>query len=258
MSIWVTKRVLITVKTYPTPAWKGGEVVCTAGITDEREWIRLFPVPYRLLDGDKKFSKYQWIEASVTKPTTDARPESYHVDIGSIRVLGEVKSANRWEARKAVILPLLSSSMCSLKSVCKAQGFPTLGIFRPKEIRALHIAPTEVAWSEAELARLSQLRLIDAGPIRELEKIPFTFAYEYRCIEPNCKGHKMQCTDWEMSEAYRVYTQKYGNGWESKFRQKFEQEMIERNDTHFYVGTVHGHPGTWIIIGLFYPRKPAS
>jgi hypothetical protein len=38
-----TKRVLVVVKTYPTPAWRGGEVVCTAGITEHGEWIRLFP-----------------------------------------------------------------------------------------------------------------------------------------------------------------------------------------------------------------------
>jgi hypothetical protein len=24
---------------------------------------------------------------------------------------------------------------------------------------------------------------------------------------------------------------------------------------HFYVGTVHQHPHTWIIVGLFYPLK---
>ncbi len=31
--------------------------------------------------------------------------------------------------------------------------------------------------------------------------------------------------------------------------------MIEKNDTHFYVGTLHHHPNIWIIVGLFYPRK---
>jgi hypothetical protein len=33
--------------------------------------------------------------------------------------------------------------------------------------------------------------------------------------------------------------------------------MIEKNDTHFYVGTMHRHPDTWLIVGLFYPSKPA-
>jgi len=34
--------------------------------------------------------------------------------------------------------------------------------------------------------------------------------------------------------------------------------MINKNDTHFIVGTVHGHPKEWIIIGLFYPPKDAT
>jgi hypothetical protein len=29
--------------------------------------------------------------------------------------------------------------------------------------------------------------------------------------------------------------------------------MIQNKETHFFMGTMHGHPGTWIIVGLFYP-----
>ena len=58
-----------------------------------------------------------------------------------------------------------------------------------------------------------------------------------------------------MCESYRSWTRLYGNTWESKFRQKYEYEMIALNDTHFYVGTLRGHPAAWIIVGLFYPRN---
>jgi hypothetical protein len=33
--------------------------------------------------------------------------------------------------------------------------------------------------------------------------------------------------------------------------------MIEKKDTHFFVGTIHQHPASWIIVGLFYPPKAA-
>jgi hypothetical protein len=66
----------------------------------------------------------------------------------------------------------------------------------------------------------------------------------------------MLCTDWEMSESYRRWRNQYGTNWEAKFRQKYESEMIGKNDTHFYVGTVHQHPDAWIIVGLFYPPRP--
>jgi len=34
--------------------------------------------------------------------------------------------------------------------------------------------------------------------------------------------------------------------------------MINKYDTHFYVGTVHQHPDSWIIVGLFYPPKDSQ
>jgi len=34
--------------------------------------------------------------------------------------------------------------------------------------------------------------------------------------------------------------------------------MIEKNDSHFFVGTIHQDPGSWIIVGLFYPPRPAT
>jgi hypothetical protein len=63
----------------------------------------------------------------------------------------------------------------------------------------------------------------------------------------------MSCTDWEMLQAYRSWKREYGDKWEEKFRQRFQTEMIQQRDTHFYVGTIHQHPGSWIIVGLFYP-----
>jgi hypothetical protein len=29
--------------------------------------------------------------------------------------------------------------------------------------------------------------------------------------------------------------------------------MIEKFDTHFYVGNLHQRPNAWIVVGLFYP-----
>jgi hypothetical protein len=60
-----------------------------------------------------------------------------------------------------------------------------------------------------------------------------------------------------MAEAYRQWRVQYGSDWETKFRERFERDMIERYDTHFMVGTVHQHPKNWIIVGLFYPPKDA-
>jgi len=63
----------------------------------------------------------------------------------------------------------------------------------------------------------------------------------------------MMCTDWEMGESYRRSRKRYGDKWEKSFRQKYETQMINDFETHFFVGTVHQYPNNWIIVGLFYP-----
>jgi hypothetical protein len=36
---------------------------------------------------------------------------------------------------------------------------------------------------------------------------------------------------------------------------EYEHEMINLNGTHFHVGTVCDQPGSWMIVGLYYPRR---
>jgi hypothetical protein len=249
------KKALIVVRTYPTPAKKGVEVSCTAAITDKGEWLRLFPVPWRFPPQDQRFRKYQWVEITVTK-ASDPRPESYKLKSDSIKMISEpLSTATSWKARKDVIFPLRSHCLCCLQKHLHEHGHPTLGLFRPKVIERLLIKPESPTWSEGQLAVLRQGDLFEKKPKRELEKIPFSFRYQFRCAETTCSGHKMICTDWEMAESWRKWKEEYGDEWESRFRQRYETEMIEKYDTHFYTGTVHEHPHTWIIVGLFYPPR---
>ena len=62
-------RVLVTVMTYPTLSKNHFETVCTAGFREDGSWIRIYPVPHRLLfQYDKpKYGKWQWIEADLEK-----------------------------------------------------------------------------------------------------------------------------------------------------------------------------------------------
>lgn len=71
------KRVLITVKAYPLPSRSYDELVCTAGITDQGEWIRIYPVPFRFLKQEGKYKKYQWVELDLKRKTTDFRSFLY-------------------------------------------------------------------------------------------------------------------------------------------------------------------------------------
>jgi hypothetical protein len=250
------KEVLIVVRTYPTPASAGVEVSCTAGVTRNGEWIRLFPVPYRFLKTDQRFTKYQWIEVSVRKPSSDVRPESYKIIGESIKILSDpLSSLSHWKARKEALYPLKSHCLCCLKKQRDMYGSPTLGLFKPK-IHSLVIKKEKnESWTEEQLAKLNQRDLFGDAPKADLEKIPYKFQYDFSYDHEECPGHCFICTDWEIAQAWRGWKAKYGEGWEEKFRQKFETDMINKYDTHFFVGTLHGHPKIWIIIGLFYPMN---
>ena len=254
-----TKRVLIVVRTYPVPAKTGIEVSCTAAITTEGEWMRLFPVPYRFLSDDKRFRKYQWVDVEVKK-ASDARPESYNIKGDSIRIVSAepLSTSGGWKARKEWVLPMRSPSLCSLQRACNENNFPTLGIFKPKRIEKLLVVPDSPDWDQGQREILGQRDLFAQGPDVELQKVPFIFKYRFTCDEHGCAGHELSCTDWEMGESWRTWSEKYGDRWESKFRQKYEDEMIHGKDTYFYVGTVHQHPKSWIIVGLFYPPPSAQ
>jgi hypothetical protein len=251
----LTKKALIVVRTYPVPARKGVEVSCTAAITDTGEWLRLFPVPYRRLPPHQKFHKYQWIEVNVIR-ASDPRPESHKIAPDSIKILSEIPTDHEWQLRKNIIFPLRTASLCAMKRRRDDYGSPTLGIFKPI-IDELQITPAESSqWSEEQIAILGQGDLFDQEPPSDLEKIPWDFRYKFRCQdEPDCTGHRMICTDWEMMQSWREWRTKYGDDWEQKFRQRYELEMKERYDTHFYVGTLHAYPSKWIVVGLFYPPK---
>lgn len=255
---WVNKRVLITVRTYPVPAQKNIEVSCTAGVTKEGEWIRLFPVPYRFLDADKRFAKYQWIDVDVIRAAQDPRPESYKLNVDTIKIGKSISSADGWRGRKQIVRPLIRQSMCGIRRERDTNNAPTLGLFKPAKIKRLTIEPEDNPdWTAQQLANLDQTMLFQVGPSQKLEKIPYKFKYQFECADPNCGGHTMSCTDWEIGKSYRRWRSEYGDQWEAKFRRKYEDEMINKLDTHFYVRTVHRHPREWIIVGLFYPPHTA-
>jgi hypothetical protein len=257
MPDWIKRRALITVRTYPVPSEKSIEASCTAGVTDNGEWIRLFPVPYRLMDHEKRFSKWQWIDVNVLK-ANDGRPESYKINPDSVSVAEQVGTKDGWRARRQIIEPLRRKSLCRIQRERDENGSPTLGIFRPHRIRRLIVERSEKNWTSHQLSILKQDTLFQRSPDQTLEKIPFDFRYEFQCGDNDCTGHTLICTDWEMSQAYRAWRVQYGDKWEAAFRNRFEKEMIEKFDTHFFVGTVHQYPKSWIIVGLFYPPKQST
>mgnify|MGYP000862377234 FL=1 len=89
----MNKKILIAVKTYPNPSKKYNETVCTAGLDEDKNWIRIYPITFRARPLEEQYKKYQWIQVDIQKTTgTDFRPESYHLSNldDEIKILEEV------------------------------------------------------------------------------------------------------------------------------------------------------------------------
>ena len=84
--MWETEKVLITVKTYPNLSSHYKELVCTAGVREDGSWIRLYPIPFRFIDYEQQFKKYQWVEVEVKKRQQDKRPESYEPRCDTLQI----------------------------------------------------------------------------------------------------------------------------------------------------------------------------
>jgi hypothetical protein len=68
----------------------------------------------------------------------------------------------------------------------------------------------------------------------------------------------MMIEDWEVGALYWRCLDGGASPDEAStaVRQKFLDELCATDrDTHFYVGTILAHPKSWVIIGVFWPRK---
>ncbi len=250
-------NVLITVKTYPHLPKKHDERVCVAGITDQHEWVRLFPVDYRYRPEEQKFEKYQWIDIELEPGgyKNDVRKESRRPHLDSMRFIGKpLSSAKNWESRRAIIDQMPHHTANELKQLYDEERV-SLGIVRPTSVLDLEMTPTDRRWTPGQEENLRQLRLF-GDPPKPLRKIPFEFRYVFQC-EDSDKLHRAMISDWELGILFLKEEARLGSeeAAAQSVRKKFLDEIChEDRDTRFFMGTTFPH-NSWIVIGTFYPRK---
>lgn len=255
-------RILILCKTYPSPSAKYAETSCVAGMDENGRLIRLFPVPFRLINSDQQFRKWQWINALIEK-SADRRPESHKIFVDTIEAGECIDTRNEWRDRRHWIDKLPSfSDFGALEEARKNDGI-TLGVVRPHRVVELIISPaSSEEWTDKELEKLQHLQQQeslfedDLPALKRLQKIPFDFYYVYECLtESGPVQYKHKIVDWEACQLYRNVVQAHGKGgWEAPFRQRMF-ERLPSNDLMLLLGTIHRFPGQWLIVSLIYPPK---
>lgn len=260
-------KLLITVKTYPLPSFTYDELVCTAGVTEQGDFLRLYPINFRDLPFSQQFKKYQWIEVTASKHRTnhDRRKESYRPDNDSIRLIGEPIRSNpgNWEERAKYALKQKSRSLEELSDKLEFDQ-TSLGVFKPKEVYDLVISDDDPEWRPSQQRAFLQFRLWETRTASKEppRKVPFKFHFKFLCNDNRCKGkHRISIHDWEAGALFwRLVDSGHSHKQASEMvREKFLLELCGPDkDTHFFVGTVFAHPKNWIILGIFYPKINSS
>ena len=178
-------KAMILVKAAPVLTSELQESMCVAAMRlgSQPEWIRLHPVPFRDLADDTKFRKYQ----------TD----------------------HGWSTRRQRIGSLGEQTMCDLVERNRSGSgpdTPSLAVVRTVERPELLITERDseqlANWQQRADAIAAQPSLFDDPETDkpQFEIIPWRFRYSYRCVAPNCNGHKQTIVDWEAVALSRTDT----------------------------------------------------
>jgi len=243
-------KICILVKAYPQPSQKYQETVCCAGITQSGKLIRLYPIPYRALNSEQKFNRFDWIECDIFRNAEDFRPESYKVVPESIAVIHKA-SAQSPAYRAKLWAGLVSDSLGQLKLQNSDKNIRTsLGIIKPDAVSLL-FSVKKLSESEKEEKQLAtgtydQCMLFEEQNVEPLPAPEYAFRYKFIS---GGKQSDMMIHDWEVQAAYFHFRRRYGVNAMQRLVETYQDRMREQN-LHFIMGTQMAHPHIFMIIGL--------
>jgi hypothetical protein len=255
-------RVIVTVKAAPNPSERYGETVCVAGIRAEPTelgWIRLYPINFRELGDEASFRKYDVISVDATPARQDARRESWRPRMSTLRIENHLADRHR----RDWIEPYIGrTTMCDSNDGATMRS-PSLALIRPRPVTDLTIN-RHPGWTAAQQAKIdkyvNQLDLFGNEDRTPLEAPRFTGAYHYLCMKSGCRGHHQGILDWEFVALQRRLRDRDDPTAIRQLRAKFLDQMCAPDrDVAFYVGNQAVHPGTFSVLGVYWPaRRPAS
>jgi hypothetical protein len=219
----------------------------------------LYPVPFRYLEGDRQFRKYDIITVRIRDAGSDKRPESRKIDADSIEIGAHLES---WSQRTAWVEPLAGPSMCRLIEDVKADlNSHSLGAVRPIMTPQLRFSE-HPGWSEEQLARFNAYRnqgdLFRETPPTLLDPPRLVVHLEYRCREQGCAGHLQRIIDWELTALQRRYKYRPTEELISAITTNFlEIPFSSDREPMVLVGNQENvqRRASFTVLGLYYPRS---
>jgi hypothetical protein len=252
--------VLITVKASPNPSAQYGETVCVAGLSTELErpsWIRLYPINFRHLEQDIRFSKYDIVEVDAFPSAKDPRVESWRPQMDTLRVIRSVKP---WKPRRVFLDPVVEPSMCAVYQRAKTDArAPSLALISASRVDGFDIE-LHPGWTRAEQLKIdayvNQLELFTGQDKSPLYAPRFRGFYRWHCHEPTCSGHRQGIIDWEFVALQRKLRHLDNDQSVQALKKRFLTEICHSSkDLAFYVGNQAKRHQTFSILGAYYPGR---
>ena len=264
-------KVFITVKTYPQPSRSYGELVCTAGLLNGEQWVRIYPVPFRFLQDNQQYPKYSWITLDLKRRTQDFRPESYRPRRGidePIQVGDVLGTQDAWAGRKDFVLKEVFTSMQELIKLTRDKSeYKSLATLKPAKIVDFVIQETDRDWKEKIIAQNQQGDIFETNDRGEMQtrqyvrKLPYKYSYKL-LSEGDGRPRTMMIEDWEIGALFWNCLKNTDGDEEAAnalVREKYFDTFLEKRDVYLFLGTTlqhhHRSRNPFVIVGVFYPPK---
>ena len=264
-------EVFITVKTYPQPSSSYGELVCTAGLLNGEQWVRIYPIPFRFLQDNQQYPKYSWITLDLERRTQDFRPESYRPRRGidePIQVGDVLGTQDAWAGRKDFVLKEVFTSMQELIKLARDKSeYKSLATLKPAEIADFEIEETDRDWKEKIIAQNQQGDIFETNDRGEMQtrqyvqKLPYKYSYKF-LSEGDDRPRTMMIEDWEIGALFWNCLRRTDGDEDAAnalVREKYFDTFLEKHDVYLFLGTTlqhhHVSRNPFVIVGVFYPPK---
>ncbi len=264
-------KVLISVKTYPTLSKRYSELVCTAGLLEDGTWVRIYPLPFRGLEQEQKYKKWQWIELDLERNYSDIRPESYKVkNLSSLKIIEELNTGQNWYRRKEIVnQSTIYEDLTDLIAKANQDNVLSLATFKPAKIINFVVEAVNREWDSEKLAVLEeksrQLSLFQTEKevkkeFEHVDKLPCKFSYKFEDIKG--KESTLMIEDWEIGALYWNCLKNCKGDEEAAIQQvrsKYFDKFIAEHDILLFLGTTARYHGwannPFVIVGVFYPGR---
>ena len=238
-----SERILITVRTYPTPSASYRETVCTGGINAAGEWRRLYPVALRYLRPEQQFKTWDVIEVDVRADPRDHRPESRRPHQPTLRKVDQIDTwLAKWEWVQPTVRP-------SLRAIVEAAR--SLGPVAVKDVMDFTATKGDAAWDPVRKAKLEAMSLFDR-PL-PLERIPYQFHAVWR--DQDGEEHKSSIISWELAQTWRTYRRRYSDPLAKMKEKLLGDYFAPSRQVSFFMGNHSRFRQTFMVCGWFIPPR---